>query len=164
MYYSSYSQLATYSKWGMHLHAFVYIIPICIVFLCLCVCVYVPVCASYSYVCACMCVLVCMHVCVHACVRVCRAWNNSRPLAIFRLIFTIRPSKSNLIGHIYCTLPMGKPLLVYTNVTAFKKWPTNFKLLLQVLACAHALLAKSKGISKKKLLWLTNYFHMWCHY
>ena len=28
---------------------------------------------------------------------------------------------------------MGKPLIVYCNVPAFKKWPTNFKLLFQAL-------------------------------
>ena len=42
-----------------------------------------------------------------------RAWNSSRPLAIFRPIFSIWPSKSNLLGQIYCTFPMGKPLIVY---------------------------------------------------
>ena len=35
-----------------------------------------------------------------------RAWNNSRPLAIFRPICPIWPSKSNLLGQIYCTFPM----------------------------------------------------------
>ena len=28
---------------------------------------------------------------------------------------------------------MGKPLIVYCNVPAFKEWPTNFKLLFQAL-------------------------------
>ena len=28
---------------------------------------------------------------------------------------------------------MGKPLIVYSNVPAFKEWPTNFKLLFQAL-------------------------------
>ena len=28
---------------------------------------------------------------------------------------------------------MEKPLIVYSNVPAFKKWPTNFKLLFQAL-------------------------------
>ena len=73
----------------------------------------------------------------------------------------------SLLDQIYCTFLMGKPLLVYSNVTACKKWLTNFKLLFQVLACAHALLAKSKWISKKKLLWLCNKllsYCMWCYY
>ena len=59
--------------------------------------------------------------------------HSSRPLAIFQSIFTIWPSKSNLLGQIYCTFPMGKPLIVYRNVPAFKEWPTNFKLLFQAL-------------------------------
>ena len=62
-----------------------------------------------------------------------RAWNNSQPLAIFQPIFTIWPSKSNLLGQIYCTIPMGKPLIVYRNVPAIKEWPTNFKLLFWAL-------------------------------
>ena len=28
---------------------------------------------------------------------------------------------------------MGKPLIIYCNVPAFKEWPTNFKLLFQAL-------------------------------
>ena len=28
-------------------------------------------------------------------------------------------------------IPMGKPLLVYNNVSAFKEWPTNFKSIFQ---------------------------------
>ena len=62
-----------------------------------------------------------------------RAWNSSRPLAIFRPICPIWPSKSDLLGHIYCTFPMEKPLIIYCNVPAFKEWPTNFKLLFQAL-------------------------------
>ena len=58
-----------------------------------------------------------------------RAWNSSRPLTIFRPIFPIWPSKSNFLGHMYCTFPMEKPLIVYNNVPAFKEWPINFKLL-----------------------------------
>ena len=45
----------------------------------------------------------------------------------------IRPSKSTLLGHLYCTFPMEKPLIIYSNVPAFKEWPTNFKLLFQAL-------------------------------
>ena len=66
-----------------------------------------------------------------------RAWNSSRPLAIFRTIFPIWPSKSNLVGHIYCIFPMEKPLIVFSNVPAFKEWPTNFKLLFQALMGTH---------------------------
>ena len=33
-----------------------------------------------------------------------------------------------LLGQIYCTFPMEKPLIVYSNVPAFKEWSTNFKL------------------------------------
>ena len=62
----------------------------------------------------------------------CRAWNSSQPLAIF-WPNSIWPSKSYLLGHIYCTFPMEKPLIVYSNVPAFKEWPTNFKLLFQAL-------------------------------
>ena len=29
---------------------------------------------------------------------------------------------------------MGKPLIVYSNVPAFKEWPTNFKLLFLALS------------------------------
>ena len=65
--------------------------------------------------------------------QICRAWNSSQPLAIFRPIIPIWPSKSNLLGHIYCIFPMGTPLIVYSNVPAFKEWPTNFKLLFQAL-------------------------------
>ena len=42
--------------------------------------------------------------------------------------FIIRLSKSNLPGQIYCTFPMGKLLIVYKNVLAFKEWLTNLKL------------------------------------
>ena len=31
---------------------------------------------------------------------------------------------------------MGKLLIVYRNVPAFKEWPINFKLLLQALGCS----------------------------
>ena len=44
----------------------------------------------------------------------------SRPLAIFWPIFPIWPSKSNLLGQIYCTFPMGKPLIAYCNVPALR--------------------------------------------
>ena len=66
-----------------------------------------------------------------------RAWNNSQLLTIFQPIFTIWLSKSNLLGQIYCTFPMGKPLIVYSNAPAFKEWPTNFKLLFQALPYYH---------------------------
>ena len=66
-----------------------------------------------------------------------RAWNNSQPLAIFRPICPIWPSKSNLLGQIYCTFPMGNHC--YYNVPAFKVWPTNFKLLFQALLNSHAI-------------------------
>ena len=56
-------------------------------------------------------------------IRIIWAWNSSQPLAIFWPIFPIWPSKSNLLGQIYCTFPMGKPLIVYSNVLAFKEWP-----------------------------------------
>ena len=59
----------------------------------------------------------------------CRSWNSGRPLAIFRPICPIWPSKSSLLGQIYCTIPMGKPLIVYCNIPAFKECLTNFKLL-----------------------------------
>ena len=72
----------------------------------------------------------------------CRAWNSSRPLAIFRPIFPIWPSKSNLLGHIYCTFPMEKSLIVYRNVPAFKEWPTIFKFLFQALPCSQPLSCK----------------------
>ena len=62
-----------------------------------------------------------------------RAWNSSQPLAIFRPIFPVWPSKSNLLGQFYCTFPIGKPLIVYCNVPAFQQWPTNLKLLFQAL-------------------------------
>ena len=62
-----------------------------------------------------------------------RAWNSSWPLAIFRPIFPIWPSKSYSLGHIYCTFPMEKPLIVYSNVPTFKEWPTKFKSLFQTL-------------------------------
>ena len=42
-------------------------------------------------------------------------------------------AKSDLLGQIYCTFPMGKPLTIYCNVSAFKEWLTNFKLLFQAL-------------------------------
>ena len=59
-----------------------------------------------------------------------RAWNSSWPLAIFWPIFPIWLIKFNLLGQIYCTFPMGKPLTVYCKVPAFKEWPSNcyFKL------------------------------------
>ena len=38
-----------------------------------------------------------------------------------------------MLGHVYCTFPMGKPLIIYCNALAFKEWPTNFKLLFQAL-------------------------------
>ena len=60
-----------------------------------------------------------------------RAWNSSRPLATFQPIFHIWLSKSNLLGQIYCTFPMGKPY--YCNVPTFKEWLTYFKLLFQAL-------------------------------
>ena len=45
-----------------------------------------------------------------------RAWNNSRPSAIFRSFSGIWPSKSNLLGQIYYTFSMGNPVIVYKNV------------------------------------------------
>ena len=62
-----------------------------------------------------------------------RAWNTSQPLAIFWPICSIWLNKSDLLGHIYCTFPKGKPLIIYCNVPAFKEQPTNFKLLFQAL-------------------------------
>ena len=56
-----------------------------------------------------------------------------RPLAIFRPICPIWLRKSDLLGQIYCTFPMENPLIVYSNVPAFKEWLTNFKLLFQAL-------------------------------
>ena len=50
-----------------------------------------------------------------------RAWNTSCPLAIFRPILPIWPDKSNLLGQIYCTFPMEKPLIVHSNVPALRK-------------------------------------------
>ena len=52
-------------------------------------------------------------------VKFSRAWNKSQPLAIFQPIFTIWPSKSNLLCQIYSAFPIGKPLTVYRNVPAF---------------------------------------------
>ena len=61
--------------------------------------------------------------------------------------FIIWQSKSNLLGHIYCTFPMDKPLIVYSNVPAFKEWPTNFKLLFQALrVCDRKLLIFKPGV------------------
>ena len=48
------------------------------------------------------------------------------PFSIFQPIFTIWPSKFNLLSQIYCTFSMGKPLIVYSNVPAFKKWSTCY--------------------------------------
>ena len=42
-----------------------------------------------------------------------RARNNSRPSAIFRPFLGIWLSKSNLLGQIYYTFSMGKPIIVY---------------------------------------------------
>ena len=61
-----------------------------------------------------------------------RTWNSSRLLAIFWLICPIWPGKSNLLGQIYCTFPMGNQR-VHCNVPALKEWPTYFKLLFQAL-------------------------------
>ena len=47
------------------------------------------------------------------CILFTRAWNNSRPLAIFWPISGIWLSKSNLLGQIYCTFSMEKPIIVY---------------------------------------------------
>ena len=41
-------------------------------------------------------------------------------MAIFWPIFPIWPSKSDLLGQIYCTFPMGKLLIVYCNVPALR--------------------------------------------
>ena len=61
-----------------------------------------------------------------------RPWGSGKqsswPLAIFQPTFTIWLNKSNLLGQIYCTFPMEKPLIVYWNAPAFKECPTNFKL------------------------------------
>ena len=59
-----------------------------------------------------------------------RARNIRQPLAlaIFQPVFPIRPSKSSLLGQIYCTFPMRKPLIVNSNIPAFEEWPTNFEL------------------------------------
>ena len=62
-----------------------------------------------------------------------RAWNSSWPLAIFRPICPIWLSKSDLLRQMYCTFPMGKRLIIYFSVPAFKEWLTNFKLLFQAL-------------------------------
>ena len=53
--------------------------------------------------------------------------NSSWPLAIFWPIFPIWLNKSTLLGQIYCTFPMRKPLIVYCNVPAFKEcWPISY--------------------------------------
>ena len=54
-------------------------------------------------------------------------------VTIFRPIFPIWLSKSNLLGQIHCTFLMEKPLIVYYNVPAYKEWLTNFKLLFPAL-------------------------------
>ena len=33
-------------------------------------------------------------------------------------------SKSNLLGQIYYTFSIGKPIIVYKNVPTFSEWPT----------------------------------------
>ena len=40
----------------------------------------------------------------------------SQPSAIFQPFSGIWPSKSNLLGQIYYTFSMGKPMIVYKNV------------------------------------------------
>ena len=53
----------------------------------------------------------------------CISRENSWPLAIFRPIFPIWLSKSNLLGQIYCTFPIEKLFIVYSNFPTFKEWP-----------------------------------------
>ena len=101
-----------------------YVGVVCVgVCMCVCVvCVFVCVCVSL-----CICVSVCLCLlCLCVCVTNVYVYsNNSQPLAIFLPLFTIWPSKSNLLGQIYCTFPMEKPLIIYSNIPAFKEWLTS---------------------------------------
>ena len=56
-----------------------------------------------------------------------RAQNSGLSQVIFRPTLAYDRAKSNLVGQIYCTFPMGKPMIVYNNVTILNKWPTNFQ-------------------------------------
>ena len=50
----------------------------------------------------------------------CRAQNNGLSQAIFRPTSTYDRANSNLVGQIYCTFTMGKPMIVCNNVPALK--------------------------------------------
>ena len=50
-------------------------------------------------------------------VNYCRAQNSSWPLTIFRPFSGIGVSKCNLLGQTYYTFSMGKPMIVYENVS-----------------------------------------------
>ena len=62
-----------------------------------------------------------------------RAWNSSRHWPFSDQFSLFGRANSNLLGQICCIFPMGKPLISYSHVPAFKEWPTNFKLLFQAL-------------------------------
>ena len=38
-------------------------------------------------------------------------------------------ANSNLVGQIYCTFPMGKPMILCNDVPSFNDWPANFQFL-----------------------------------
>ena len=59
-------------------------------------------------------------------IHIYRAWNSSRPLGIFQPISGFGWTKSDMLGQVCCTFPMGKPFIVYDNVPTFNEWPTGF--------------------------------------
>ena len=50
-----------------------------------------------------------------------RAQNNGPSQVIFQPTSAYDRANSNLVGQIYCTFPMGKPMIVYNNVPTLNK-------------------------------------------
>ena len=50
-----------------------------------------------------------------------RAQNNGPSQVIFQPTLAYDRTNSNLVGQIYCTFPMGKPMIVYNNVPTLNK-------------------------------------------
>ena len=53
----------------------------------------------------------------------CRFLNNSWP---FSNPFQDLAEQNQFAGQIYCTFPMGKPMIDYKNVPTTNEWLTNF--------------------------------------